>query len=191
MKSKRSLGVLGSLALMALLTVPAMAQGGALVAAEWGEGGRRVDVTPQVRSLVRDGALRFEATRQILGVDPAPGRPKVLVIRIRHWDGDVQEYAFPEKTLVSLELDPEAGFEWRERGLHIMRAYYGGEGHFINVTEQLRRKIEGGRIHTRADNEHLGVDPDPHIHKVLRILYWYDGERRNIVVPEHEVVNLP
>jgi hypothetical protein len=168
-----------------------MAQGGVLVAAEWGLPGRRVDVTDRVRSLARDGVLQFEATRQVLGIDPAPGRVKDLVIRIRHWDGDTQEYAFPEKTLVSLELDPDAGYEWRERGLHIMRAYYGSEGHFVNVTERLRHMIDDGRIYTRVDNEHLGLDPDPHVHKVLRVLYWFDGERRNIVVPEHSELRLP
>jgi len=191
MQRKRSLGVWCSLAMMLLLVAPAMAQGGVLVAAEFGVPGRRVDVTPQVRSLIHDGILQFQATRQMLGIDPAPGQVKDLVIRIRHWDGDTQEYAFPEKSFVSLELDPDAGYEWRERGLHIMRAYYGGEGHFVNVTERLRLMVDDGRIHTRVDNEHLGLDPDPHVHKVLRILYWFDGERRNIVVPEKAVLDLP
>jgi hypothetical protein len=191
MKSKRSLGALGSLALLFLLTLPAMGQGGALVAAEWGVPGRRVDVTQAVRSLAHDGMLQFEVTRQVLGIDPAPGRVKDLVIRIRHWDGGTQEYAFPEKSVVSLELDPDAGFDWRERGLHIMRAYYGGEGHFVNVTERLRHMIDDGRLYTRVDNEHLGLDPDPHVRKVLRVLYWYDGERRNIVVPEKSELRLP
>jgi len=191
MQGKRSLGVWGSITLMLLLAVPAMGQGGVLVAAEWGLTGRRIDVTPQVRALVHDGILQFEATRQVLGVDPAPGHVKELVIRIRHWDGDTQDYAFPEKSVVSLEIDPDNGFEWRERGLHIMRAFYGGEGHFVNVTERLRQMIDGGRVYTRVDNEHMGVDPDPHVRKVLRVLYWFDGERRNIVVPEKSELRLP
>ncbi len=174
-----------------LLCGSALAQGGMLVAAEFGVPGRRVDVTPQVRSMIREGNLRFEATRQVLGVDPAPGQPKDLLIRIRHWDGNNEEFAFPEKSIVSLELDPEAGYDFRERGFHIMRAYYGGEGHFINVTERIRHMIEHDRLRTRVDNEHIGVDPDPHVHKVLRILYWYQGERHNIAVPEHEVLVLP
>jgi hypothetical protein len=191
MKSKRSLGVLGILTLMLLLAMPAMAQGGSLVAAEWGLPGQRVDVTPQVRSLIHDGFLRFEVTRQVLGIDPAPGHVKDLVIRIRHWDGDTQDYAFPEKSVVSLEMDPDAGFEHRERGLHIMRAYYGGEGHFANVTERLRHMIDDGRLYMRVDNRSLGLDPDPYVRKVLRVLYWYDGERRNIVVPEKGELRLP
>jgi len=183
--------LLRTVACTLLLSGFALAQGGALLSAEFGMPGRRVDVTPQVRSMIHGGLLQFEATRQVLGVDPAPGHVKDLVIRVRHWDGNTEEFAFPEKSMVSLELDPEAGFEFRERGFHVMRAYYGGEGHFVNVTERLRHLIENGRIHTRVDNDHLGIDPDPHIHKVLRILYWYQGERRNIVVPEHSVLDLP
>jgi hypothetical protein len=190
MKPNRMLSLLTAVVGL-LLTAPAMAQGGVLVAAEWGLPGRRVDVTERVRALARDGILQFEATRQVLGIDPAPGHVKDLVIRIRHWDGDTQEYTFPEKSVISLELDPDAGYEWRERGLYIMRAYYGSEGHFVNVTERLRHMIDDGRIYMRVDNEHLGLDPDPHVHKVLRVLYWYDGERRNIVVPEKSDLRLP
>ena len=182
---------LTGLACTLLLGGLALGQGGTLVAAEFGIPGRRADVTPQVRSMIRDDRLQFEVTRQVLGVDPAPGRPKDLVIRLRHWDGNTEEFAFPEKSTVNLELDPDAGYDYRERGLHIMRAYYGGEGHFVNVTERLRHMIDDGRLRTRVDNEHIGVDPDPHVRKVLRILYWYQGERHNIVVPEKEVLVLP
>ncbi|HVN18600.1 MAG TPA: DUF3395 domain-containing protein [Dongiaceae bacterium] len=182
---------LGVCAVCLLTAGSAMAQGGNLVSAEFGVPGSRVDVTPRVRTMIRDGNLQFEATRQVLGIDPAPGRPKDLVIRIRHWDGNTEEFAYPEKSLVSLELDPDSGYDFREQRLHVMRAYYGGEGHFVNVTERLRHLIDDGRIRTRVDNEHMGVDPDPHVHKVLRILYWYQGERHQVVVPEKAELTLP
>jgi len=134
MRQRLLAGALAGFACVLLLAGSAAAQGGQLVAAEFGIPGRRADVTPQVRALVREGVLQFEVTRQLLGVDPAPGRVKDLVIRIRHWDGNVQEYAYPEHSVVNLEVDPERAYEWHERGLHIMRAYYGGEGHFANVT---------------------------------------------------------
>ena len=180
-----------STALCLFLAGSAMAQGGTLESAEFGIPGRKVDVTARVRSLMRNGVLQFEVTRQVLGVDPAPERPKVLVLRVRHWGGETEDIAFPEKSMVSLELDPERGYEFHDRHLHIMRAYYGGEGHFVDVTERLRHMIDDGRLRTRADNEHMGVDPDPHTRKVLRILYWYQGERHQIVVPEKEIVTLP
>jgi len=174
-----------------LLAGSAFGQGGELVAAEWGVPGQRINVTPQVRALLREGVMHFEVTRQIMGSDPAPGRVKDLVVRIRHWDGDVQEYRFPEYSVVNLEVDPDRAYEWHERGLHIMRAYYGGEGHFLNVTDRLRELTRDGRLYTRVDNDHIGVDPDPHVHKVLRVLYWFNGERRQIVVSEHADLHLP
>jgi hypothetical protein len=191
MRQRLLAGALAGFACVLLLAGSAGAQGGQLVAAEFGIPGSRVDVTPQVRALAREGILQFEVTRQVLGVDPAPGRPKDLMIRVRHWGGDVQEYVFPEHAMVNLEFDPDRPYEWHERGLYIMRAYYGGEGHFANVTQQLRQMVDGGRLYLRVDNEHIGVDPDPHVHKVLRVLFWFDGERRQVAVPEHGELHLP
>jgi hypothetical protein len=169
----------------------AVAQGGALVAAEYGAGGRRVDVTPQVRSFVRDGVLQLDVDDRTLGVDPARNHVKELFIRVRHWDGAIEEFRFPEHARVSLELDPDAGYEWHDRELHIMRAYYGGAGHFVNVTDLLRSMKRDGRLFVVVDNRSMGGDPDHEVRKVLRVLYWYDGQRRQIVVPEHGELRLP
>src|SRR5271169_5702968 len=135
MKKKLVAGMVGGLAFVFLLAGSAAAQGGVLVAAEYGARDRRVDVTPQVRSFMHDGILQFDVNDRNLGVDPARNHVKELFIRIRHWDGNVEEFRFPEYSHVNLELDPDAGFDHHEHGLHIMRAYYGGAGHFVNVTE--------------------------------------------------------
>lgn len=169
----------------------AAAQGGELVAAEYGSGGHRVDVTPQVRSFLHDGMLRFDVTDQTFGTDPARGHVKELFIRIRHWDGNTEEFRFPEYSHVNLVLDPERGYEWHDRDLHIMRAFYGGAGHFADVTEQLRSMKHEGRLFMIVDNHTMGIDPDPSVHKVLRVLYWHDGQRRQMVVPEHGELRLP
>jgi hypothetical protein len=42
-----------------------------------------------------------------------------------------------------------------------------------------------------VDNRSMGVDPDPRVHKVLRVLYFAAGERHQIVVPEHGELRLP
>ena len=183
--------VIGGLAFLCLFAGSALAQGGQLVAAEYGAGNRRIDVTPQVRSFMRDGTLQFDVTDQNLGVDPAHNHVKELFIRIRHWDGNEEEFRYLEYAHVNLEVDPERGYEWHDRELHIMRAYYGGEGHFVNVTEQLRSYKRGGQLFVVVDNRSMGGDPDPRIHKVLRVLYWAGGERRQVVVPEHGELRLP
>jgi len=191
MKQRLLATVISGMAFMFPFAGWAAAQGGVLVAAEYGAHDRRVDVTPQVRSFMHDGILRFDVTDQTFGVDPARNHVKELFIRIRHWDGNVEEFRFPEYAHVNLVLDPDRGYEWHDRELHIMRAFYGGNGHFVDVTDQLRSYKHGGQLFVVVDNRSMGGDPDPDVHKVLRVLYWVAGERRQIVVPEHGELRLP
>jgi hypothetical protein len=87
----------------------AAAQGGAIDRASYGEGRRRVDVTSQVQSLVRNGTLDFRLTNEALGVsDPAPGRAKDLHIRVRQWNGKVRDYRFQEKSQVTLQVEGDS-----------------------------------------------------------------------------------
>lgn len=191
MKKMLLASAIGGLVCLFLVVGSAAAQGGELVAAEYGSGNHRLDVTPQVRSFVHDGLLRFDVSDQNLGVDPARGHVKELFIRIRHWDGQTEEFRFPEYAHVNLVLDPERGYEWHDREFHIMRAFYGGAGHFADVTELLRSMKRDGRLFVVVDNRSMGIDPDPEVHKVLRVLYWHEGERRQVVVPEHGELRLP
>lgn len=198
--------IIRSVAAVLLLAGAAAAQGGALLRAEWGVPGARVDVTDRVRTFVHDGVLRMDVTRFNLGIDPAPHQNKDLVVRVRRWDGDVEEFRYPERSTVALELDPEdhwarrdydrddrrdEAYEHRERGVRILRAYYGAEGQFANVTDAVRSHMDDGRLFMRVDNYNLGVDPLPGVRKVLRILYVFNGERRNIVVDEKADLRLP
>jgi hypothetical protein len=191
MRQRFIAGVVAGVAFMFLLAGSAAAQGGQLVAAEYGAGNHRIDVTPQVRSFTHDGRLEFDVNDRNLGVDPAHNHVKELFIRLRHWDGKEEEFRFPEYAHVSLELDPERGYEWHDREFHIMRAYYGGAGHFMDVTELLRSMKHDGRLFVVVDNRSMGGDPDHEAHKLLRVLYWHEGERRQIVVPEHAELRLP
>jgi hypothetical protein len=207
MSFRLSKGVMSCLACTVLLAGSALAQGGELVGAEWGVPGVRVDVTSRVRTFMHDGTLQFEVTRFVLGIDPAPHQNKTLVIRVRHWDGDVKEYSYPERSTVNLEMDPEDRGERREeheqhdreerheegheRGLQIMRAYYGAGGQFANVTDALRSRMDDGHLYLHVDNYSMGVDPMPGVHKSLRVLYVLDGERRNAVVDEKTDLRLP
>lgn len=207
MKVRGAICGLTGLMLVFLLAGSAAAQGGELVRAEWGVPGSRVDVTERVRSFVHDGVLRLEVTRFNLGVDPAPHQNKDLVLRVRRWDGQVEEFKYPERSTISVELDPEDrwerhgdhdrddhrddAYDHHERGLRILRAYYGNDGQFVNVTDALRSHVAEGRLFMRVDNFNLGIDPQPGVHKLLRVLYMFNGERRNIVVDEKTELRLP
>lgn len=191
MKIKLATALFGAFACLFLFAVSAAAQGGQLVAAEYGDRDHRIDVTPQVRAFMHDGVLQMDVEDRALGVDPARYHVKELFIRIRHWDGQVEEFRFPEHAHINLVLDPDAGYEWHDRGLHIMRAFYGGAGHFADVTETLRSFKHDGHIVLVVDNRSMGVDPDPMVPKFLRVLFFVDGQRRHIAVPEHGELHLP
>ena len=191
MKQRFVAEVLSGLACLFLFAGLAAAQGGVLVAGEYGDRDRRIDVTPQVRSFMHDGILQFDVNDRNLGVDPARNHVKELFICIRHWDGAVEEFRFPEYSHVNLEFDPDIGYRGGGTGLQIVRAYYGGAGHFVNVTEQLRSYQHGGQLFAVVDNRSMGGDPDPSIRKVLRVLYFAAGQRYQVVVPEHGELRLP
>jgi hypothetical protein len=207
---KSCLGKFAGLACLLLLAGSAFAQGGELIAAEWGVRGHMVDVTPRVRTFIHDGVLQLEVTRFNLGIDPMPHVNKVLVIRLREWDGDIKAYNYPERSVARLELDPddwharreeherhereerrERAYEHRERGLQILRAYYGAEGQFMNVTDTVRSQVADGRLYLHVDNYSMGGDPLPGVHKRLRIMYTIGDDRRNVVVDEKTDLQLP
>jgi len=202
---------LATIACMILLAGSTMAQGGEMVRAEWGVPGNRVDVTSRVRTFIHDGVLQLEVTRFNLGIDPAPHQNKDLIIRVRRWDGKVEEYKYPERSTCTLELVPpdrreahehhdwdgdhdrdrDRDYDRHEHGLRIIRADYGVEGQFVDVTDTLRSRVGDGRLSVRVDNYTLGVDPAPGVHKYLRVDYVFRGERRNVMVDEKTFLQLP
>ena len=109
---KSCFGIFARLACLLLLAGSAFAQGGELIAAEWGVSGHMIDVTPRVRTFIHDGVLQLEVNRFNLGVDPMPHVNKVLVIRLREWDGDIKAYNYPERSVARVELDPD---DWHAR----------------------------------------------------------------------------
>jgi hypothetical protein len=179
---------------------------------------------------MRNGVLNFQVTRFVLGVDPDPHQVKDLLIRVRRWDGQMEEFDYIERGAVNLELDPEDGYGvdrrhwrddddryrdhdrdehgyrdrdrdddhdgdrdrgWRRHEFRILRAYYGGEGQFANVTDALQNQLVDGRLYLRVDNRSMGLDPLPGRRKSLRVLYWFDGERRSVFVEEKTDLQLP
>ena len=207
MRFHRLIDGLATVACMILLGGSAIAQGGELVRAEWGVPGNRVDVTSRVRTFIHDGVLQLEVTRFNLGIDPAPHQNKDLIVRVRRWDGKVEEYKYPERSTCSLELIPpdrrearehhdwdrdhDRDYDRHEHGLRILRADYGVEGQFVDVTDTLRSRVGEGRLSVRVDNYTLGVDPVPGVHKYLRVDYVFRGERRNVMVDEKTFLQLP
>ncbi len=87
----------------------------------------------------------------------------------------------------------QAGYgQGNYQGLQILRASYGAGSQSIDVTNLLQRHVSGGnRLSMHINNDTMGADPAPHIHKELRVQYVYNGNRQNTVVPESGDLRIP
>lgn len=81
------------------------AQDRTIVMASYGVGNRdRADVTAIVQSRLRNGALVFAVSNDVLGGDPERGTQKDLSILVRERSGRISEYRFVEGEVANLQL---------------------------------------------------------------------------------------
>jgi len=138
--------------------------------AEWGAGGRRVDVTNRVRVILSgNGSVKVNNTN--LGGDPAEGEKKSLHIRARNFRGESQEFNFAEGDYIDASqfYNYNGGFvEDNAAGWRVMWAEWGAGDRFVDVTGRVRELLSsGGRV--KVSNSNLGGDPAEGTKKVLRI----------------------
>jgi hypothetical protein len=89
--------------------------------------------------------------------------------------------------------DRPPGYGEREdsNGLRIIRAYYGVQGHTVNVTDLLRSRIREGTLSFVVTNSALGGDPAIGADKVLIVVYRYQGNETAAAVREGNALTIP
>lgn len=190
-----------------------------LLRAEYGSGGTWVDVTERVRTLVNGDTLNMRVDNFTLGGDPAPGARKTLRLRVRDDYGREQLLTYPEKESFSLSIrsgyadnpggagnyggPPQPGYYAGAGnyggppqpayggGLQIIRADYGIDNRFANVTSRLASLIQGNSLSLRVTNETMGGDPAEDHPKALNVWYSFNGRVANVTVNEKDTLNLP
>jgi hypothetical protein len=192
-----------------------------MVRAEYGTRARHVDVTEQVRRLMWGGrgTGRAPVTSQTMGGDPAPGADKSLHIWGRNWRNEEREFDFQEGGWIDVRAfhvqevrfaenrAPEYRRDrddddcwcredregrWRdERGLRILKAYYGVGGRTANVTEIVRRFVENDRLRVRVEDNELGGDPAHGELKVLIVIFRYNGKESAMSVKQGNTMQFP
>jgi hypothetical protein len=202
---------MGLLAMGMLGTESLFAQSGSfeLLRAEYGAGDTWVDVTARVASLVRDESLNIRVDNETLGGDPTPGRHKTLRLRVRDESGRVSVLSYGEKDVIGMTIRREGrrrgdrGPEERERreargpaegeasGLQIIRAEYGTDQRYANVSARLASRIHGDRLSLRVTNDAMGGDPAEDHRKTLTVWYRYNGRTASATVGEGDDLNLP
>jgi len=91
-----------------------------------------------------------------------------------------------EKTTIAASFD-------KQGGLIVNYAGYGlGFEQYRDVTEQLRRLMQGGELHIRVNEESLQCDPYRGITKHLFVIYSHgNNEGKTIRVSDERLLDLP
>jgi opacity protein-like surface antigen len=188
-----------------------------LLRAEYGSGNNFVDVTPRIRSLVQGDTLSMRVDNETLGIDPSPGVRKTLRLRVRDQQGREQVLTYTEKESFSVNIrtrDRDRDYGDRDRpmpppysggagnygaptqpgyggGLQILRADYGADNRFVNVTSRLASNVQGNALTLRITNGSMGGDPAEDHPKILNVWYTFNGRVGNARVNEKDTLNLP
>ncbi len=177
-----------------LWSIPGAAQG-QLIAADYGAGDQRIDVTSRIQSLVQNGYLNVRVNNDSMGVgDPAHGHVKELRLHVR--DGNrIRDYVFRENSVANVALNTgytSGGRDYDgdyddDNGVVILQAWYGANESVTNVTQKLRSYVSNGQIGLRINNDSMALDPAPHQHKALFVLYRVNGQRKAAIIQENGV----
>jgi hypothetical protein len=178
----------------------AVAQGWSIQSADYGVGKQHVDVTNAVRRLAK--GPRFKVDNVTLGVNVAGGASKTLRITARSETGQLRDFTYAEGAIVNATLyhnDEGAGAgdsggvpAWGGGpGLHIISAVWGSGALRQDVAGRLQGMVSNNRLSVKVNTETMGSDPAPGVHKVLTVVYEYQGKRQTKAVAERNILNLP
>ena len=182
----------------------AQEEGWQILRADYGFKNQRNNVTDILKDLVERGGVngRVVVNNQTMGGDPAVGKDKSLRIFARNRRNEEREFNFNEGAFVEARMFTVRRDDWDDRppgygeredsnGLRIIRAYYGVQGHTVNVTDLLRSRIREGTLSFVVTNSALGGDPAIGADKVLIVVYRYQGNETAAAVREGNALTIP
>lgn len=161
--------------------------------ASYGTRGRALDVTDLLNSRIEGDRLTLPINNDTMGGDPAQDVRKVLTVWYSYGGSDLQASIDEGGTLNIPPGGELAGGESprAERSLQIIRADYGADNRFADVTSLLSSRIRGGQLSLPVNNDTMGGDPADEHRKTLSVWYVQDGRPANVVVNEGGYLNLP
>jgi len=157
-----------------------------ILRADYGVEGRFADVTQRLASQIQDNRLALDVNNYTMGGDPADHERKSLTIWYM-FDGHAAVETITEGGTISLPAEADF-FHGR---LRVMRAQYGADFRYFDVTDRLNSLIQGDQLEMRIDNGSMGGDPAPDRPKRLSVVYLFDGAPYHAIVNEHGALELP
>jgi len=150
-----------------------MSSGLSILTAIYGAGSTTVDVKSAVSSQIRDGSISLVVSPSALNVeDPAPGQNKTLTVDYSINGGSSNTTAVKDGDYLKIDAPPERSAS----GLQIVKAEYGYEGNFADVTDAVNNLVSNGSISMTVSPSAVGIpDPNPAKPKLLKVEYTLNG----------------
>uniref|UniRef100_A0A6C0CHZ1 Uncharacterized protein n=1 Tax=viral metagenome TaxID=1070528 RepID=A0A6C0CHZ1_9ZZZZ len=144
-----------------------MATGLLIQSATYGSGNNTVDVKNEVTSQIYDGKIAVVVSPAALGVtDPAPGQIKTLTVSYSINGGSKNTVSVNDDETLNIDAPPAR----IASGLKIVKAQYGYDGNFTDVTSAVRTYVDNGSINMKVSPTTVGIpDPNPNKQKVLKV----------------------
>jgi hypothetical protein len=150
-----------------------MSSGLSILSALYGAGSTTVDVKSAVSSQIRDGSISLVVSPSALNVeDPAPGKNKTLTVDYSINGGSSNTTAVKDGDYLKIDAPPVR----LASGLQIVKADYGYEGNFADVTDAVKNLVSNGSISMTVSPSAVGIpDPNPAKPKLLKVDYTLNG----------------
>lgn len=184
-----------------------------LTRADYGFRDQRTDVTEILGDLISRGGVngRVAVNNQTMGGDPAVGKDKSLRVFATNRKNQQREFDYKEGSFIVANMFSVRHDDWGDRnrnadrndrgldrgrdrddrGLRIIRGFYGVQGRTVNVTDLLRDLVRDGVLAVNVNNRSMGGDPAIGEDKVLIVIYISQGQEQAVAVREGSTLSIP
>ena len=159
-----------------------MSSGLSILSALYGAGSTTVDVKSAVSSQIKDGKISLVVSPSALNVeDPVPGQNKTLTVDYSINGGSSNTTAVKDGDYLKIDAPPERSAS----GLQIVKAEYGYQGNFADVTDAVNNLVSNGSIYMTVSPSAVGIpDPNPAKPKLLKVNYMLNGASNSESIPD-------
>lgn len=165
-----------------------MSSGVTILSARYGVGSSTVDVESAVSAKTKDGKVNFVVSPSALNVeDPAVGQIKTLTVEYSINGGSSNTDTVKDGDYLKIDAPPERVAS----GLQIVKAEYGYEGNFADVTDAIQNYVSNGSISITVSPSTVGIpDPNPAKPKLLKVDVTINGASSSYSIPDGKKFNL-
>jgi hypothetical protein len=159
-----------------------MSSGLSILSARYGVGSTTIDVKSSVLAHTKDGSINLVVNPSSLNIeDPAVGQLKTLTVEYTINGGSSNITSVKDGDYLKIDAPPERSAS----GLQIVKAEYGYQGNFADVTSAIQNYLSNGSISITVSPSTVGIpDPNPAKPKLLKVDFTVNGASMSQSIPD-------